>query len=35
MKKNMLKEGKRFIKQNYDKMNVLDMLETCKYIHNK
>ena len=26
MKNNMLKEGKRYIKQNYEKMDVLDML---------
>ena len=32
MKLQRAKEGKRFIKANYDKMEVLDMLEMAKYV---
>jgi hypothetical protein len=34
MKSQRLKEGKRFIKNNYDKMEALDLLEAAKYIDN-
>jgi hypothetical protein len=32
MKLQRTREGKRFVKANYDKMEVLDMLEMSKYV---
>jgi hypothetical protein len=34
MKSQRLKEGKRFIRNNYGKMEALDLLEAAKYINN-
>jgi hypothetical protein len=35
MKSQRAKEGKRFIKGNYDKIEAIDMLEAAKYIQNQ
>lgn len=34
MKTQRVREGKRFIKNNYDRMEALDIMEAAKYINN-